>query len=252
MSLFDLARYFTIFSNNGFLKDIRIHQNESRLPDNRKPIAPLAYVQMVNKILNDRKTGVEQFGFKSELNLFQDNYALKTGTSRNFRDSWVIGYTPDFLVAVWVGNADASPTDAVSGQTGAGLIWAQTMELLFNSEYNKKTPFDFSLLKEFEFENNGQFEYGLRSDDYQKAKNTLKGKDRSFVLFPHDGDTFLLNETTEIPLEAATEASWYLNNVFFGNGKKLPFAPKETGVYRIKAKSDSFEEEITVIIGREL
>lgn len=250
MSLFDLARYFTIFANNGFLKDIRIHQNESRLPDNRQPIAPLAYVQMVNKILNDRKTGVEQFGLKSELNLFQDNYALKTGTSRNFRDSWVIGYTPDFLVAVWVGNADASPTDAVSGQTGAGLIWAQTMELLFNSEYNKKTPFDFSLLKEFE--NNGQFEYGLRSDDYQKAKNALKERDRSFVLFPHDGDTFLLNETTEIPLEAATEASWYLNNVFFGKGKKLPFAPKETGVYRIKAKSDSFEEEITVIIGREL
>ncbi len=92
----------------------------------------------------------------------------------------------------------------------------------------------------------------MPNDDYQKAKNTLKEKDRSFVLFPHDGDTFLLNETTEIPLEAATEASWYLNNVFFGKGKKLPFAPKETGVYRIKAKSDSFEEEITVIIGREL
>ncbi|PIQ04743.1 MAG: hypothetical protein COW72_03295, partial [Candidatus Nealsonbacteria bacterium CG18_big_fil_WC_8_21_14_2_50_37_10] len=99
MNLTDLAKYFTIFPNNGVLKELKIYSSKI-LPAGKK-IANSEYVQLVNKILNDRKTGIEQFGMKSELNLFQENYALKTGTSRDFKDSWVVGFTPDFLVGVW-------------------------------------------------------------------------------------------------------------------------------------------------------
>jgi penicillin-binding protein 1C len=89
MSLLDLAKYFTIFPNSGILKELKISSNSLSSPE--KEVAKPEYIQLVNKILNDRKTGVEQFGLKSELNLFQENYALKTGTSRNFKDSWIIG-----------------------------------------------------------------------------------------------------------------------------------------------------------------
>ena len=90
MSLWDLARYFTIFPNNGMLKEVKIYKNDK---DSflQKQIASPEYVQLINKILNDRSTGIEQFGLKSDFNLFQSNYALKTGTSRNFQDSWVVG-----------------------------------------------------------------------------------------------------------------------------------------------------------------
>ncbi|PIW92269.1 MAG: hypothetical protein COZ89_00745, partial [Candidatus Nealsonbacteria bacterium CG_4_8_14_3_um_filter_37_23] len=139
MNLLDLAHYFTIFSNDGILKELKIYKNDETLAPDKRITEP-EYIQLINKILNDRETGIEQFGLKSDLNLFQQNYALKTGTSRDFRDSWVIGYTPDFLVGVWLGNADNSPMDEVSGQVGAGRIWAEIMELLLNSKYNKKTP----------------------------------------------------------------------------------------------------------------
>jgi len=245
MNLTDLAKYFTIFPNNGVLKELKIYSSKI-LPAGKK-IANSEYVQLVNKILNDRKTGIEQFGMKSELNLFQENYALKTGTSRDFKDSWVVGFTPDFLVGVWVGNADNSPTEGVSGQMGAGNIWNSVMELLLNSEYNKKTPFDFSSIAEFK--NGENMEYGLIYDDYEKCLNILKEKDISLILNPHDGDTFLLEKNTKIVLEAKENVKWFTNEEFLGEGKSQIFIPQKIGANQIKAEGfNGIRETITIYI----
>ena len=245
MSLFDLSRYFTIFPNNGVLKEIKIFEDGA--PPSEKVISQPKYIQLINKILQDRKTGIEQFGFKSELNLFQENYALKTGTSRNFQDSWIVGFTPDFLVGVWVGNHDASPMDEISGQIGAGTIWAQIMELLLNSKYNKKTPFDYSLIKEFY--RDGNIEYGLMNDDYEKILNALKEK--SLILNPHDGDIFILEENTQIILKAGEPVYWFINGKPLEEDNNIfipPSSSKETGYYQIKAKAvkDGSEETVTI------
>lgn len=53
--------------------------------------------------------------------------AVKTGTTNDFRDNWTVGYTPDLLAAVWVGNANNEPMYQVSGITGAGPIWHDLM-----------------------------------------------------------------------------------------------------------------------------
>ncbi|MDP3093386.1 MAG: transglycosylase domain-containing protein [bacterium] len=267
LSLFDLARYFTIFPQQGILKDLSILkcQNVGGRTSHKtigdpvsvilQPVVKPGYIQLVNKILSDRKTSIDQFGMKSELNLFQENYALKTGTSRDFKDSWVVGYTPDFLVGVWVGNADASPTKGVSGQQGAGLIFSEVMELLLNSSYNKKTAFEFDLVKEFR--NDGDFNYGLEGDDYQKALNLLTEKDESLILLPHDNDSFLLELNTRIILRASQEVDWFANNQFLGCGKTWIFSPQAFGnggdrvssVYQIKAVSESgLTQELTIFV----
>ena len=249
MSLFDLAKYFSIFANQGNLREIKIFQNsecQTQEPSQEKPISDPQYIQLVNKILNDRKTGIEQFGFKSELNLFQDNYALKTGTSRDFRDSWVIGYTPDFLVGVWVGNADISPTKELSGQVGAGRIWAETMELLLNSSYNKRTPFAFDALEVFS--NGASIEYGLPGDDYQYYRNRLLEQDISLILHPYNGDLFVLEEDTQIILKAKVSVEWFVNEEFFGKGRKLIFSPSAPGQYQIKAIGLDEEETIVILL----
>jgi membrane peptidoglycan carboxypeptidase len=54
--------------------------------------------------------------------------AAKTGTTNDFRDNWTIGYTPNIVTGVWVGNADNSPMQGVSGLAGAGPIWHNFME----------------------------------------------------------------------------------------------------------------------------
>ena len=246
MNLMDLAHYFTIFPNNGVLKELKIYKdNRTLAPD--KQIAEPKYIQLINKILNDRKTGIEQFGLKSDFNLFQSNYALKTGTSRDFRDSWVVGYTPDFLVGVWVGNHDNTPMEGISGQAGAGRIWAETMEVLLNSEYNKKTPFEFNLLKEF-YEK-WVVEYGLPGDNYESYLNVLKEQDLTLILHPHDGDAFLLEEDTKIILEAKETVKWFINEEFLGEGQDYIFIPQGIGQCQIKATLlDGFQEIVTIYI----
>jgi len=240
MSLIDLAKYFTIFPNQGILKDLKIDFTQKQ---SKKIISRPEYIQLVNKILNDRKTGIEQFGLKSDLNLFQENYALKTGTSRDFKDSWIIGYTPDFLVGVWVGNAENEPTDAVSGQLGGGRIWSEAMELLFNFPYNKKTPFDFSLIKEYNYK--GNVEFGLEEDNFEVALFALK--DNSLILTPHDGDRFLL-EDGQIILKAKENVDWFLNGELIGKGKENVFIPQEEGVYQIIAAKGNLKEKINIFI----
>jgi len=55
--------------------------------------------------------------------------AAKTGTTNDFRDNWTLGYTPDLVTGVWVGNADYTPMVNTSGLSGAAPIWSQFMEL---------------------------------------------------------------------------------------------------------------------------
>src|SRR3989338_7664661 len=105
-----------------------------------KRVAPAPFVQLVNKILSDRETAVDQFGLRSALTLPYKNYALKTGTSRDYHDSWTIGFTPDFLVGVWLGNSDNTPMRELTGQGGAGAVFEDVMTLLYASEYNRNTP----------------------------------------------------------------------------------------------------------------
>ena len=244
MDLYNLCKYFTIFANNGSLREIQIFKNSKDTL--AKQITKPQYIQLINKILSDRKTGVEQFGLKSELNLFQRNYAVKTGTSKDFKDSWIVGYTPDFLVGVWVGNADNSPTLGLSGQLGAGRIWHEVMELLLNSNYNKKTPFVFDLVEEFP--EGEHTEYGLQGDDYKKVKNILLSQDSSLILTPHNGDRFLLEENTKIICRAKESVDWFINNQRFLHAKEAIFVLKETGVYKIMAKTENAQEIIEIIV----
>jgi hypothetical protein len=58
----------------------------------------------------------------------------KTGTTNDFRDNWTVGYTPQLVTAVWVGNNDNSAMTGVDGITGAAPIWHDYMEAALASE----------------------------------------------------------------------------------------------------------------------
>jgi len=55
---------------------------------------------------------------------------VKTGTSSDYRDNWCIGYTPEFTVAVWVGDADGRPMQGITGVTGAAPVLHELFEHL--------------------------------------------------------------------------------------------------------------------------
>jgi len=85
---------------------------------------------LITDILSDEYARRSTFGAGSPLRLSRPA-AAKTGTTQDWRDNWTIGYTPNLVVGVWVGNADNEPMRNVSGVTGAAPIWRDVMvELL--------------------------------------------------------------------------------------------------------------------------
>ncbi|MCE9520241.1 MAG: penicillin-binding protein 1C, partial [Verrucomicrobia bacterium] len=83
---------------------------------------PQEVCYQIADILGDNQARLPTFGPWSVIRL-PFKVAVKTGTSRNYRDNWTIGYSPEFTVGVWAGNFDHTPMENVSGVTGAGPIF---------------------------------------------------------------------------------------------------------------------------------
>ncbi len=79
---------------------------------------------LISDMLSDNEARTPAFGSNSVLKLDRPA-AVKTGTTNDIRDNLTVGYTPQLVTGVWVGNADNSPMRNVSGVTGAGPIWNQ-------------------------------------------------------------------------------------------------------------------------------
>lgn len=95
-------------------------------PSQRVLDTKVAY--LLTDILKDNSARTPAFGPSSYLIIPNHEVAVKTGTTNDKRDNWTIGYTNDYLVAVWVGNNDNTPMNAVaSGITGASPIWHNIM-----------------------------------------------------------------------------------------------------------------------------
>lgn len=249
-----LAHFLSLFPGEGMLKPLKLFfdrqsRNTVAAPMStlmsEKKIADPKYVQLVSRILNDRFAGVEQFGLAGNLNLFQNNYAVKTGTSRDFHDSWTVGYTPDFLVVTWLGNAENTALKQISGQSGAGAIWNDAMELLLNSPYNKKTPLSFDLTADVTLDRSVDF--GLPGESVSEHRNLLK--DSTLITSPQEGDAFIFEPGIAIPLLSPQEVSWYAGTLQLGRGKRIIFLPAEAGDYSIRALSADSAQTIHIRVG---
>ena len=82
---------------------------------------------IIGDILSDPDARALGFGYAPTLRL-PFRAAVKTGTTTEYRDNWTVGYTPERVVGVWVGNADNSPMRNISGLDGAGPIWHGVMQ----------------------------------------------------------------------------------------------------------------------------
>jgi membrane peptidoglycan carboxypeptidase len=108
--------------------------------ENTEQIIDPAYAYIISDILSDNQARAAAFGYNSQLEIKDYKVAVKTGTTDEKRDNWTIGYTPDFLVVVWVGNNDHTPMNPylTSGVTGAAPIWNRMMRYLLEEKGMKQ------------------------------------------------------------------------------------------------------------------
>ena len=107
----------------------------------------IAYI--ITDILRDNNARAPTFGFNSQLNIKNHKeVAVKTGTSNSMRDNIAIGYSQDYLVAVWVGNNDNSPmSNIASGITGATPIFNKIMSNLLSNKESSEWEIPPGLVK---------------------------------------------------------------------------------------------------------
>lgn len=99
-----------------------------------KAIPPEA-AYLISHILSDNSARTAAFGPASQLVVKNQVVSVKTGTTNDLRDNWTIGYTPERLTSVWVGNNDNKPMNQslVSGITGAAPIWHKIMSKILEN-----------------------------------------------------------------------------------------------------------------------
>jgi len=147
VSLLELTGAYAVLANGGRrippVAILRVEDSLGRLieeyipPPGEQVISP-QHAYLITHILADNEARTPAFGPNSPLKLSRPA-AAKTGTTNDWRDGWTIGYTPDLVVGVWVGNSDNSPMKRVPGVKGAGPIWHDFME----EALKDKPPVDF-------------------------------------------------------------------------------------------------------------
>ncbi|MBI5305201.1 MAG: PBP1A family penicillin-binding protein [Chloroflexi bacterium] len=96
-------------------------------PPKGTQVADARHAYQITSILSDVSARAPGFGTSGALRLSRP-VAVKTGTTNDWRDNWTIGFTPDFVVGVWVGNSNNTEMEHISGVTGAGPLWHNFME----------------------------------------------------------------------------------------------------------------------------
>jgi penicillin-binding protein 1C len=121
--LLELANAYACLARLGDYRPYRLlaPPRNDLLPRRPSRIADAGATYLIADMLADNDARTLAFGAESSLR-FDFSVACKTGTSSDFRDNWAFGYTPEFTVGVWIGNADSSPMQNVSGVTGAAPI----------------------------------------------------------------------------------------------------------------------------------
>jgi penicillin-binding protein 1C len=136
VSLLELTGAYSVFANGGRrvppVAITRIEDSAGEVvyeyqPPEAQPILRPDQAYLITSILADNNARSPSFGANSILRL-PFEAAVKTGTTNEFHDNWTIGYTPDLAVGVWIGNADNTPMEDISGVAGAGPIWSQVMQ----------------------------------------------------------------------------------------------------------------------------
>lgn len=253
LDLVTLTHAFSALANDGVLQPLIVGYTEDGTPQHftsphslvrdTRTIAPPDMIALVNAILTDRTAGVEQFGQKGSLHLSHEGYAVKTGTSRDYHDSWTVGYTGDFVVGVWAGNTDNRPMHQISGAMGAGSVWRDVMELMFTTPYFRNTKLNTAGIVQIPTERG--YSFGLPSDDIENARSLLLTN--SLILFPHERDVFLYTPGMRIPLQTTVPAEWEINSMPHGDATE--WFPTKAGVYTLRALTeDGTMEEISLTI----
>ena len=120
VTLYEMVGAYSALANRGMLRPL-IAVRQADNPRRERRVYSSMAASLIGHILSDPYARRREFGAGSVLNLPVQT-AVKTGTSTDYRDAWVLGYNARYTVGVWMGNLDSTPMDGVTGSIGPALV----------------------------------------------------------------------------------------------------------------------------------
>ena len=135
VTLWDLTNAYRSLANGGVWKPARLTFEEN--PDVERRVFSPETAFILSDILSDRESRSRTFSLESPL-ATRFWTAVKTGTSKDMRDNWCVGYSARYTVGVWAGNFSGEPMWNVSGISGAAPVWVEIMTWLHRGGADNK------------------------------------------------------------------------------------------------------------------
>ncbi|WP_284336994.1 penicillin-binding protein 1C [Comamonas sp. NoAH] len=200
---------------------------------------------VIGDILSDAQARASTFGLDSVLGT-RFWTAVKTGTSKDMRDNWAVGWSQRYTVGVWVGNASGEAMHSVSGSSGAAPIWADIMAGLHASKPSRAPQAPSGLVRQnvtfvpasagrsLEPSRQEWFIAGTEQSQFQEpavpdARRTPSIRAR--ILAPTEGTILALDpdippQQQKLQLQASRpDVRWFLGAQVLGQGAQLQWSP---------------------------
>lgn len=120
VSLFELVQAYVVLANRGKTRPLKPFYSPLETAETIT-VFPDTVTSLIGDILSDPWARHSEFGASSILT-FPVQTAIKTGTSTDYRDAWIVGYDHKHVVGIWLGNLNNRPTDGVTGANGGALL----------------------------------------------------------------------------------------------------------------------------------
>ena len=192
VSLWELTQAYRTLANQGRQNPLQMRLVAASALE-ASPVLDPGAAFIVGDILADRAARSLSFGLENAL-ATRFWSAAKTGTSKDMRDNWCIGFSRRYTVGVWVGNFDGTPMRDVSGVTGAAPIWLAVMNYLNGDSIETALPMPGNVVRASvsykETSRDELFLAGTESSVTQ-LKPTQAQKPR--IVYPRDGEILSLD-----------------------------------------------------------
>jgi 1A family penicillin-binding protein len=221
VKLLEMTSAFGTFATEGIHKPytgiLKIEDNQGQVLEEYKDkegtqVLSTKTADWISDILSDNTNRAWVFGANNKLYFPERQVAAKTGTTSNFRDAWIIGYTPSLVVGAWAGNNDNTPMASQTSSIIAAPIWNEFFRKQFArypAEYFNKAP----------------------EEDLLSIKPILRG---NF----HGGDSYIVDKTTGQPATDNTPPEnkiesviTNVHDILYWVDKSNPRGPKPTNPY---------------------
>jgi penicillin-binding protein 1C len=237
ISLLDLSNAYRALANQGVWHPVRFNSDDSVKGQRRVLSAQAAFI--IADILSDKGARALTFGLENPL-ATRVWTAVKTGTSKDMRDNWCMGFSSRYTVGVWVGNFSGTPMKDVSGVSGAAPVWRELMDYLHSGSRSTQARAPGGVVSqqvrytpEIEAARKEWFIKGTETSEIRLASDSSAGLPHySKILYPTNGTVIAMDpdiptnhQRVQLNSEGAADVIWLLDGEKVGTGTEAWWSP---------------------------